>query len=93
MPDEPTSSASGPADTAFGPVEPTDEPGYDGSGVPSFDLVREKIQTRYQTSIGAAELDTESPEGRSIEEQYQARQRTAADRLAEIRESMHEDTR
>ncbi|BBY08596.1 hypothetical protein [Mycobacterium noviomagense] len=69
------------------------EPGYDTSGVPTFDSVREKIETRFETSIGAAELDAESPEGRSIEEQYQARQKAAAERLAAIRESMREDTR
>jgi phage shock protein A len=69
------------------------EPGYDTSGVPTFDFVREKIENRYETSISAAELDSESPEGRSIEEQYEARQKAAAERLAAIRESMREDTR
>ncbi|BBZ13897.1 hypothetical protein [Mycobacterium branderi] len=66
---------------------------YDDSGVPTFESVREKIETRYQTSIGAAELDAETPEGRNVEEQYRERQQAAADRLAEIRESMHEDDR
>ena len=51
--------------------------------------VREKIETRYGTAIGAAELNAESPEGRTVEEQYDARQRAAAERLAEIRKSMH----
>jgi phage shock protein A len=69
------------------------EPGYDNSGVPTFDSVREKIETRYETSIGAAELDSDSTEGRSIEEQYEARQKAAAERLAAIRESMHKDAR
>ena len=67
------------------------DPEYDDSGVPTFESVRDKIESRYQTSIGAAELDAESPQGRSIEEQYEKRQRAEADRLAEIRESMHED--
>lgn len=72
-----------------------DEPdtGYDDSGVPTFESVREKIETRYGTSLGAAELAAETPEGRSVEEQYQQRQQAAAERLAEIRESMHEDDR
>jgi phage shock protein A len=69
------------------PVEPADT-GYTPSGVPTFESVREKIETRYGTSIGAAELDAESPEGRTVEEQYDARQRAAAERLAQIRESM-----
>ncbi len=67
------------------------DPEYDDSGVPTFESVRDKIESRYQTSIGAAELDAESQQGRSIEEQYEKRQRAAADRLAEIRESMRED--
>jgi hypothetical protein len=36
-------------------------------------------------------LDAESPEGRDVEEQYEARQRAAAERLAQIRESMRDD--
>jgi phage shock protein A len=69
------------------PVEPPDT-GYTPSGVPTFDSVREKIETRYGTAIGASELAAETPEGRTAEEQYDARQRAAAQRLAQIRESM-----
>lgn len=78
MPDEPVT-----------PAEP--DPGYDDAGVPTFEYVREKIETRYGTSQGAAELAAETPEGRDIEEQYDERQRAAAERLAQIRESMHRD--
>ena len=70
------------------PVEPED-PGYTPGGVPTFDFVREKIETRYGTSLGAAELDAETPEGRSVDEQFEARQRAAAERLAQIRASMN----
>ncbi len=80
MPDEPTSSAA----------ESNADPGYTSSGVPTFESVRKKIETRYQTSIGASELDAESPEGRDVEQQYQERQRAAAERLAQIRESMQD---
>jgi phage shock protein A len=59
--------------------------------VPTFESVREKIETRYGTAIGASELDAESPEGRTVEEQYDARKRAAAERPAEIRESMRGD--
>ena len=83
MPDEPTSSGA----------ESDVDPGYTSSGIPTFESVREKMETRYETSIGAAELDAESPEGRDIEQQYQARQRAAAERLTQIRESMRDDTR
>ncbi|MDZ4233518.1 MAG: hypothetical protein U1C73_07100 [Dietzia sp.] len=68
-------------------AQPVDT-GYSPSGVPTFDSVREKIETRVATSIGSAELAAESPEGRSVEEQYNARQKAAAERLAQIRESM-----
>jgi hypothetical protein len=72
------------------PVEPVDS-GYTQSGVPTFDSVREKIETRYGTSIGAAELAAETPEGRTVEQQYDARQRAAVARLEQIRASMHDD--
>ena len=78
----------GPVEPAAAPpVEPVDT-GYTPGGVPTFESVREKIETRYGSAIGAAELDAESPEGRTVEEQYDARQRAAAERLAQIRESM-----
>jgi phage shock protein A len=78
MPDEPGTSDATPPD-----------PGYDSAGVPTFESVREKIETRYETSLGAAELAAETPEGREVEEQYEERQRAAAERVARIRESMH----
>ena len=68
------------------PEEPTNS-----DAIPTFDEVREKIETRYGTAMGGAELDAESAEGRRVEEQYEARQRAAAERLAQIRESMHGD--
>ncbi|MBV8180627.1 MAG: hypothetical protein JO045_17870 [Mycobacterium sp.] len=80
MPDEPTSSAA----------ESGVDPGYTSSGIPTFESVRDKIEKRYETSIGAAELDVESPEGRDVEQQYVERQRAAAERLAQIRKSMHD---
>ncbi len=74
-------------------TEPASEPdtGYTPGGVPTFEAVREKIETRYGTAIGSAELAAETPEGRSIEEDYEARQKAAADRLAQIRASMRDD--
>ena len=89
-PAETTPGTPAPPPATPPPAEPVDS-GYTPSGVPTFESVREKIETRYGTAIGAAELDAESPEGRTIEEQYDARQRAAADRLAEIRKSMHKE--
>jgi phage shock protein A len=54
--------------------------------------VREKIETRYGTAVGAAELDAETPEGRSVAEQYDQRQRAAAERLEQIREQMRKQS-
>jgi phage shock protein A len=78
MPDEPLSEANV-------------DPGYNESGVPTFESVRDKIETRFGAALGSAELDADTAEGRTVEEQYEARQRAAAERLAEIRESMHRD--
>ena len=73
------------------PVQPVDT-GYTAGGVPTFDSVREKIETRYGTAIGAAELAAETPEGRTVEEQYDARQRAAIKRMEQIRASMRDET-
>lgn len=78
MPDEPT-------------TEGVADPGYDDAGVPTFESVRDKIEARYSTAQGSAELDAESPEGRSVEDEYDERRRAAAERLAQIRESMRRD--
>jgi phage shock protein A len=92
MPDEPNPEPA-PVDSEPGAqphtaVEASDT-GYTPDGVPTFESVREKIETRYGTAIGAAELAAETPEGRSVAEQYEERQRAAAERLEQIRESMH----
>ena len=70
------------------PVSPPDT-GYTTGGVPTLDGVREKIETRYGTALGATELAEETPEGRTAEQRYEARQQAAADKLEEIRASMH----
>jgi phage shock protein A len=88
MPDEPTPEPEPASEPA--PAEPLDT-GYTPGGVPTFESVREKIETRYGTAVGASELAAETPEGRTVEEQYDARQRAAAERLEQIRESMHPD--
>ena len=82
MPDEPTT-----------PDASEPDPEYDSAGVPTFESVREKIESRYATAQGATELDADTAEGRSVEEQYEERQRAAAERLAQIRESMRSDER
>jgi phage shock protein A len=72
------------------PVTPQDT-GYTPGGVPTFDAVREKIETRYGSAVGSSELASETSEGRRVEEQYEARQRAAHDRLEQIRASMRDE--
>ena len=88
---EATSEALQPPPPGPPPAEAADT-GYTPGGVPTFESVREKIETRYGTAIGATELAAETPEGRSVEEQYEERQRAAAERLEQIRESMRSDS-
>jgi phage shock protein A len=78
-----------PAAAPAPPAAPVD-PGYTPDGVPTFESVRDKIENRYGTAIGSAELAAETAEGRSVEEQYEARQKAAAERLEQIRRSMHD---
>ncbi|MBJ7339004.1 MAG: hypothetical protein JHC64_14995 [Mycolicibacterium sp.] len=73
------------------PATPPDT-GYTSGGVPTFESVREKIETRYGTAIGSAELASETAEGRDVEQQYEDRQRAAHDRLEQIRASMRDET-
>lgn len=79
MPDEPIPSGE------------ADEGGYTSDGVPTFDSVREKIETRYGTAIGSSELAAETPEGQALEEQYEEREKAAAERLEQIRQSMQDE--
>jgi phage shock protein A len=61
---------------------------YDERGVPSLDYVRDKIEGRYATSLGAAELAAETAAGRSVEEQEAERAEKARAKLEEIRRSL-----
>jgi hypothetical protein len=63
-------------------------PDYDERGVPSFDYVRDTIERRYATSIGAAELAGETAAARSVEEQEAERAAKAKEKLEEIRRSL-----
>lgn len=89
-PEKATSEALEPQPPTPPPAKAADT-GYTPGGVPTFESVREKIETRYGTAIGATELAAETPEGRSVEEQYEERQRAAAERLEQIRRAMRAD--
>jgi hypothetical protein len=72
-------------------IVPQPDTGYTAAGVPTLEGVREKIENRYGTALGATELAEETPRGRASTDRYEARQKAAADKLKEIRESMHRD--
>ncbi len=76
-----------PASTS--PVPAVPDIGYTAAGVPTFDGIREKIETRYATALGATELAEDTTEGRTATQQFDARQKAAEEKLAEIRASMH----
>ena len=55
---------------------------------PSLDEVREKIERRYATAMGRAELASNSVEGRMLEVQKSTLDMAGASRLDQIRASM-----
>ncbi|GAA0937008.1 hypothetical protein [Pseudonocardia zijingensis] len=63
-------------------------PDYDEHGVPSLDYVRDKIEGRYATSLGATELAEGTAAGRSLEEQEAERAAAAKAKLEELRRSL-----
>ncbi|MEV4316262.1 hypothetical protein [Actinocrispum sp. NPDC049592] len=68
------------------PVVP--DPDYTEGGVPTFDYVRDRIEGRFATSVGANELAGESPQGQSIDQQMAEREQAGKDKLEEIRRAM-----
>ncbi|MFD2469307.1 MULTISPECIES: hypothetical protein [Amycolatopsis] len=66
------------------------EPDYSEGGAPSFDFVRDRIEKRYNTSVGAQELaGIGGPEDlQSLDKKIADRKEAAKDKLAEIRRSM-----
>ncbi|ORI13567.1 hypothetical protein [Rhodococcus sp. 1168] len=62
--------------------------GYSDEGVPTWDSVRDKIELRTGTALGAEELDHLSPAGRTLDEQWDERQESGRKKLEEIRRSM-----
>jgi phage shock protein A len=61
---------------------------YTEGGVPTFDYVRDRIEGKYATSAGSQELASETPRGKSIDEQMAERDQAGRDKLEEIRRQM-----
>jgi phage shock protein A len=77
-----------PIDAEIVPDPAPPAPDYDEHGVPSLDYVRDKIEGRYATSIGAAELAEGTAAGRDVEQQEAERAAAAKAKLEEIRRSL-----
>jgi phage shock protein A len=61
---------------------------YTEAGVPTFDFVRDRIENRVATTIGTQELADATPEGKAVEDQFEARKKAGQDKLEQIRRSM-----
>jgi phage shock protein A len=59
------------------------------SNVPSLDEVRDKIEKRYATALGSADLARNSVQGRMLEVQQSTVNMAGANRLEQIRASLH----
>lgn len=59
--------------------------------VPTLEEVRDKIERRYATALGSADLAATSPEGRMLEVKRATADLAGSARLAEIRASLHEE--
>lgn len=58
------------------------------TNVPTLEQVRDKIERRYATALGSADLAASSPAGRMMEVRRETQNLQGASRLAEIRASM-----
>ena len=69
---------------------PTPPPTFDytDAGVPTLDYVRDKIEGRYATSLGAAELVGDTAAAHTVEQQEADREAKAKAKLDEIRRSL-----
>lgn len=90
--DDPGPDGSGTGDTGTGDSAPGDSgqyvPDFDEHGTPSLDHVRDKIEGRYATSLGATELAEDTAPARVQAEQLADREKKAAERLEQIRRSL-----
>jgi phage shock protein A len=83
-----SSEPDGPKDDPI-VVDPPGAPATDYvDGVPTFDFVRDRIEGRYATAVGATELADESEAGRTVAQQQEDRDAAARERLEQIRRSL-----
>lgn len=73
-----------------GPAAPSYEEvtGYTQAGIPTFDHIRDKIERRTTTALGAEELAHGTATGSDAERAFADREKAAKAKLEEIRRSM-----
>jgi phage shock protein A len=76
------------ADSPDAPAPIVPEFDYTDDGVPNFDYVRDRIESRFHTSAASTDLAGDAPQVTSVEEQLAERERAGRDKLEEIRRSM-----
>lgn len=89
----PTDNPSNPYQNPYdvGPDFPdVPEGDYTDAGVPTFDYVRDRIEQRAGTAIGATELAESTPEAAALDEKLEETKQAGRERLEEIRRSMRE---
>ena len=90
-----------PAPIAPAPIPPTTPiaapvpaPAFDytDAGVPTLGYLQDKIERRYGNALGGTELAGATPEAQSAATAQEQREKAAADKLEEIRRSLHPDS-
>lgn len=64
---------------------------YTDAGVPTLDYLQDKVEKRYATSLGSTELAQGTAAGNCLAEQRAERDRLAAEKLEQLRKSLHPD--
>ncbi len=79
-----------PVPTVAFPAVSVPEADYTDAGVPSFDFVRDRIEQRYSTSVGATELAGLGTDNdlAALDKKIADRDQAAKDKLEQIRKSM-----
>ncbi len=85
----PVTTSTPTSPTPVSPRQPTGD--YDKYGVPTLDLVRDKIEARYAASLGAEELARETEEAKSFEQRAEERAKAAEAALEAIRQSLRKN--
>ena len=72
------------------PVDPITD--YTDDGVPTFSYLQDKVEKRYATALGSHELaDATVPQVQQAAKRREELAKSAEERLAEIRRSLHPD--